>query len=317
MHRVGLDSRDYMTEGEGDGSSSVRALAGLSATTQLIIINAFVFLIWQLWHRSAFLYDHFLISPDGLVEQHRVWTLVTHAFSHRELWHLLWNMLFLYLFGRDLEQAYGKRAVVVVYLAGAVAGGATQVAFDMHRGWMTLPAQGASAAVMAIIAATTLSFPNRRVLIWGMVPAPLWALAALFLVVDLVGLVRELRGELTTTGHVGHLGGALAGALLYKLVDLRAFGPSSARAGRSSTGWLTSLWRRRRFRVLPPLRDAAPTAPRHDDAPAHDEGSRRIDPAVEERVDELLRKINREGLQSLTSEEKAFLEEASTQYRAK
>ncbi len=321
MQRVGLDSRDYMTEGEGDGGSSVRLWSGLSATARLIIINVVVFLAWQIWPRSTLLYDHLMVSPDGLLEHGRVWTLVTYSFSQRELWHLFWNMVFLYWFGSDLEQVYGRRNLAVVYLVGAVGGALAQVAFNVHQGWLTRPMLGASASVMAVVVATTLLFPTRRVLIWGVIPAPLWALAAVYLLVDVFGFARELGGAFSRVGHVGHLGGAVAGAL-FKVLDLRPFrggpAPASARGGRSVVSWLSTAWRRRRIRVLPPLRDEAPPPARarddEDVAPTLDP-AKRIDPAVEERVDELLRKINREGLQSLTNEEKAFLERASTQYR--
>lgn len=324
MQPVGLDSRDYMNDGEGDGTSSAGLLAGLSATAQLIIINVVVFLLWQIWPRSTLLYDHFMVSPDGLLEQHRVWTLVTYSFSQRELWHLFWNMVFLYWFGKDLEQVYGKRNLAVIYVVGAVGGAVAQVAFNIHQGWLARPMLGASASVMAVVVATTLLFPTRRVLIWGVIPAPLWALAAVYLLVDVLGFARELGGAFSRVGHVGHLGGALAGAL-FKLLDLRPFrsGPAlpSKRGGGSALGWLTTAWRRRRLRVLPPLRDEAPSPELRrdgdDDVPPALDPAKRIDPAVEERVDELLRKINREGLQSLTNEEKAFLERASTQYRAK
>lgn len=320
MQRVGLDSRDYMTEGEGDGTSSAGLLAGLSATAQLIIINIGIFLLWQIWPRSTLLYDHFMVSPDGLLEQHRVWTLVTYSFSQRELWHLFWNMVFLYWFGKDLEQVYGRRNLAVIYVVGAVGGAVAQVAFNVHQGWLARPMLGASASVMAVVVATTLLFPTRRVLIWGVIPSPLWVLAAVYLLVDVLGFARELGGAFSRVGHVGHLGGALAGAV-FKLLDLRPFrsGPAlaSKRAG-SALGWLTTAWRRRRIRVLPPVRDEAPPpAARRDadDVPPALDPAKRIDPAIEERVDEILRKINREGLQSLTTEEKAFLERASTQYR--
>lgn len=323
MLHVGLDSRDYMNDDEGDGGSSAGLLTGLSATAQLIVLNVVLFLVWQIWPRSTFLYDHFMVSPEGLLEHTRVWTLVTYAFSQRELWHLFWNMVFLYWFGKDLEQVYGKRNLAAVYVVGAVGGAAAQVAFNVHQGWMTRPMLGSSASVMAVVVATTLLFPTRRVLIWGVIPSPLWVLAAVYLLVDVFGFARELGGAFSRVGHVGHLGGALAGAI-FKLLDLRPFrsGPPlpGGGGGRSAIGWLTTAWRRRRLRVLPPLRDdpPAPSARRRDDddAPALDPASAgRIDPAIEERVDELLRKINREGLQSLSEEEKAFLAQASTKYR--
>ncbi|MCO5171687.1 MAG: rhomboid family intramembrane serine protease [Planctomycetes bacterium] len=310
---MGLDDRDYMTQ-DGAGSSTTDLLRRLPAAGQLIILNLLVFLAWHLFHRSGVMLDHFMVDAEGL-RSGRVWTLVTYAFSHREPWHLFWNMLFLYWFGGDLEAVWGKRNLWAIYLVGAVGGAAAQVAFNLHQG-TARPMLGASASVMAIVVATTLMFPTRRLMIWGVIPTPMWVLAALYLLVDVFGLAREMTGAFSRVGHAGHLGGAVAGAL-FQVLDLRPFRRGQpAPRGRQSAGpltWLATAWRRRRLRVLPPLpREERAVEPAPVD-PAHD--ARRVDPAVEARVDELLRKINAEGLQSLTNEEKAFLERASTQYR--
>lgn len=316
---VGLDSRDYMNQDEGDGASS-GLLGGLSATWKLILINLVVWLAWQIWPRSTLLYDHFMVSPDGLLEQHRLWTVFTYSFSQRELWHLFWNMLFLHWFGSDLEQVYGRKNVYVVYLVGALGGALAQVAFSLYQGDATRPMLGASASVMGIVICTTLLFPTRKIMIWGVVPSPLWALAAVYVAVDVLGLAKELQGSFSRVGHAGHLGGAVAGAL-FKLLDLRPFRrqglPGARRAGGASGGpftWLKTAWRRRHIRVLPPLRDEEQHV-RIVDEPPPAPVDTRIDPELEARVDDLLRKINAEGLQSLSPEEKAFLEKASARYK--
>lgn len=309
-----------MNKDEGDGASA--GLLGLSTTTKLIIINLVVWLAWQVWPRSTFLYDHFMVSPDGLLDHHRLWTVFTYSFSQRELWHLFWNMLFLHWFGSDLEQVYGRKNMVAVYLVGAVGGALAQVAFSLNQGTPERPMLGASASVMAVVVCTTLLFPSRKVLIWGVIPSPLWALAAVYLAVDVLGLAKELQGSFSRVGHAGHLGGALSGAL-FKLFDLRPFRGQGATTPRRATGgggggpftWLTTAWRRRRIRVLPPLREREEQHVTIVDEPTPPSTATRIDPELEARVDDLLRKINAEGLQSLSAEEKAFLEQASSRYK--
>lgn len=318
MWPVGLDDRDYMSH-EGGGSSTTDLLRRLPAAGQLIILNLLVFLAWHLFHRSGVMFDHFMVDAEGL-RSGRIWTLVTYAFSHREPWHLFWNMLFLYWFGGDLEAVYGKRNLWAIYLVGAVGGAAAQVAFNLQQGAAARPMLGASASVMAIVVAATLMFPTRRLMIWGVIPTPMWVLAAIYLLVDVFGLAREIAGAFSRVGHAGHLGGAVAGAL-FKVLDLRPFRRGQARPRAAAAGgpltWLATAWRRRRLRVLPPLprEERAPARPAEEPVVVDPNDPRRIDPAVEARVDELLRKINADGLQSLTSEEKAFLERASTQYR--
>jgi membrane associated rhomboid family serine protease len=318
---VGLDSRDYMNEDAGAGPSR-GLLSNISVSNQLILVNVVVWLAWQVWRRGDFLHDHFMVSAQGVLDGHRVWTLLTYAVSHIEPFHLLVNMLFLYWFGNDLERVVGRRNLGLIYVVGAIAGAAAQLAFNVRQLELrATPMLGASAAVMAIVLTTTLLTPWKRVLIWGVIPAPLWTLAAVFVAVDLVGVARQVvdasvEHGFSRVGYAGHLGGALAG-VVFKLIDLRASPRRLAQpASATPWSWLATAWRRRKLRVLPPLRDDERAA--HADEAEHappPSALRRVDPETEARVDDLLRKINREGLDSLTVEEKRFLEHASSQYR--
>jgi membrane associated rhomboid family serine protease len=318
---VGLDSRDYMNDEEAGGSSGVAAIANLSSTTKLIIINVVVFLAWQLWPRSDVLDQHFMVSGEGVLDHWRFHTLITYSFSHKELWHLFWNMLFLHWFGGDLEQVYGRRNFAAIYLVAAIGGAVAQVAYNLNHEppLRATPMLGASGSVMGIVVATTLFFPTRRIYIWGIVPCPLWALAAVYVGIDVLALAREAAGAPlpSRVGHAGHLGGAVFGAL-FKTLDLRPFrGHGEVAHQQRPWAWLATAWRRRRVRVLPPLRE--PPKAREEEVddlpPPLEEQARRIDPELEAKVDDLLRKINAEGLDSLSADERAFLERASAQYR--
>ncbi|MCW8138654.1 MAG: rhomboid family intramembrane serine protease [Planctomycetota bacterium] len=258
MQPVGLDDRDYMSH-EGGGSSTTDLLRRVPAAGQLIIINVLVFLAWHLFHRSGVMFDHFMVDADGL-RSGRVWTLVTYAFSHREPWHLFWNMLFLYWFGGDLEAVWGKRNLWAIYLVGAVGGAAAQVAFNLQQGAAARPMLGASASVMAIVVAATLMFPTRRLMIWGVIPTPMWVLAAIYLLVDVFGLAREIAGAFSRVGHAGHLGGAVAGALFRCSTCARSAAAEPPRAWRPAAAHLAGD-RLAAARLLPPL-------PREEQAPA-------------------------------------------------
>lgn len=276
-----------------------RALAGWWATApfshRLIALNIVVWLLWQLPGLWPFMHANFTVSYTGLFAEWRAWTVLTSAFSHQGLWHLLWNMLYLHWFGPDLEQVYGRRNFLLLYLHGAVVASLAHVAWE--RGWgRDVPALGASGAVMAVVVVTALFFPQRTILFMMFIPVPLWLLACFKLLGDLTGLASGGAG----VAHAGHLGGAAAG-FLFKALDLRLFASPGQLEDDDGPRWpglgalLRRLWPRRAAVV-------AREGPRVD-----------ADTALQ--VDELLRKIGRDGMSSLTPEELAFLHAASERYR--
>lgn len=285
---MGLEGRDYMRDDAGS-----RALAGSWATlplsVKLIALNLVAFLLWQLTPLQPFLLQHAAISGEALTAG-RVWTLLTAAFSHIGLWHLLWNMLFLYWFGPDLEQLYGRRNFLVLYLGGALVASLAHAAWGLGVG-PDVPGIGASGAVMAIVVVTALLFPQRTILLMFVIPVPLWLLACIKLLGDVSGLASGGSG----IAHAAHLGGAAAG-LAFKLLDLRLFASPGQEEARAPLRRLIAGLR-------PSPRAPQPPRPRVD-----------ADTALQ--VDELLRKIHRDGIDSLSAEEREFLEGASARYRS-
>lgn len=312
---MGLDSRDYMQDEDGGTARAARGwFATLSATGWLILINVVVFVLWQVFPPSAHgaglgpLEPIFTVSADGLLRHGRVWTLVTHAFSHSGLFHLAFNMLFLHWLGRDLEVIYGRRNVVALYVVAGAAGGLAQVAWASWRQEGHLPLLGASGAIMAIAVVATLFFPRREIRLWGIVPLPLWLMTTLFVAIDLLGATRETQGVISGTGYAAHLGGAALG-FVWQRLDLRPF----RRDGEGPPGLLGRLQA-----LAPVARSAGARATRPLDDVGLDEGTEavgRVDAATAARVDSLLQKIHEQGMPSLTADERAFLDEASTKYR--
>lgn len=181
----------------------------------LIVANVVVFFLWsQARSVPAFgvlLSEHFLVSAESLVGL-RLWTVVTYAFSHIDFRHLLFNMLALYFFGRDIAQTYGSRALLELYVWGAVAGGVA------HAAWTGLtgdgsPALGASGSVMAISAAFALVWPNRTILLNFFIPVPAWVLVVGYVALGITGAV----GGGGNVAHAAHLGGLAAGAALWAM----------------------------------------------------------------------------------------------------
>ncbi len=290
---MGLYDRDYM----GDAPRFRLAFwRGRSLTWWLIVTNVTIFVLWQFRTLSptlgAVLSQQFTVSTIGIVEHFRVHTLLTHAFSHMDPWHLLFNMLFVWWFGRELEDLYGVWDYAALYLGSAVVAGIGHVLLKSAIGAPQVPALGASGAVMGVVVVYAFLYPNRQIYIWGILPLTIKWAAILYVAMDLMGVVGGGSG----VAHAAHLGGALTGLLFYRF-DLRPFGPAGPR-GR---------WPFRRSAPRAPRRTQAEVEPPRLEPPP--------DPAVSARVDALLDKISREGLPSLTEEERSFLHEASRKYR--
>ena len=96
-----------------------------------------------------------------MVYQGQVWRLLTHAFCHDRygVFHILFNMLFLYWFGCTLESMYGSREFLLFYLAAAVFAGLAFVGLDLYTG-SRIPGIGASGAVMAVTMLYAMHFPR-------------------------------------------------------------------------------------------------------------------------------------------------------------
>lgn len=174
---------------------------------------------------------HGAVSIEGL-RAGRLWTVLTAAFSHQDLWHLGGNMLGLYFFGRDVGRLFGGKRLLALYLAGAAAGSLAHCGWYFYQAcktgqgrygrasWFgfTPSALGASAAVNAIVVVDILLAPTRTVLLYGILPMPAALLGALWLYQDVSGTL----GGHSHIAHAGHLGGAAIG-LAFFLAFRRGF----------------------------------------------------------------------------------------------
>ena len=241
--------------------------------------------------------SNFTVSLGGLAE-FRGWTLIAYAFSHSDVLHILFNMLFLWVFGRLVEERYGPRNLTFLYLVAGLVAALLHLAVEAGR-QVDIPMLGASGSVMGLTVVAAFLHPNLPIYIWGILPIKLKWLAVLFIVVDLAGMANQVGDPVA---HSAHLGGALMGLLFYKL-DLRPFDRPGRR---DALQRLRDLFRRKpelRIVARPVRREGSAVTPSAPD----------IDTAA--RVDELLAKIHRAGLHSLSEEERRFLEEASQKYR--
>src|SRR5258708_84372 len=155
-----------------------------------------------------------------------VWRLVTCGFLHSTdsnngIFHILFNMLFLWLVGRELEERHGGREFLAFYLVALVV---SSLAF---MGWASLklantsmdsPCMGASGAVTAALVLFIFHAPHRRILFFFVIPMPIWVLGVMWVGFDFLALVSPDAAK-SDTGHrvafAAHLGGAAFGALYF------------------------------------------------------------------------------------------------------
>jgi membrane associated rhomboid family serine protease len=179
-------------------------------TRNLLIANFVVFLAEMAVGDAAI--TPFALWPLG--SQFAPWQLVTYAFLHAGVTHILFNMLGLYSFGADLERVWGGRRFLVFYFTCAITAGLTQLVFSAVTGAM-YPTVGASGAVFGLLLAFAMFFPQRRVLL--LFP-PIPMRAPIFAVVyGVIELFLGVTGTQEGVAHFAHLGGMLGGFVLIKL----------------------------------------------------------------------------------------------------
>lgn len=174
------------------------------------IIGAMWVLQWLvLFTAPQMLRTLFVIQPDFYL---RPWTLVTNIFSHdmTGFTHILFNGLFLFFFGTSVERLIGTRRFTWLFLGTGIVAGVAQVmlANAIAPPDTVVGAWGASGALQGIVGTLVILAPRLTVYVFGIVPAPLWAFAGLFVLLDVMGMLNPGSG----VGHAAHLSGFAIGA---------------------------------------------------------------------------------------------------------
>jgi membrane associated rhomboid family serine protease len=153
------------------------------------------------------------LSGEGLARG-RWWTVVTHLFVHANLLHLAVNVFGLWFMGPEVETMLGRARFLVLYLVSGIAGGLLQTVFSSPQSELV----GASGAVCGVLLSFTTAYPEMplRALLFFILPVSMRArtLGRGLIVFSALCAALKLFPQL---GHLAHLGGAVAGALLTKL----------------------------------------------------------------------------------------------------
>lgn len=241
----------------------------------------------------------------------RPWTLVTYGFVHLSPFHLLGNLLVLFFFGPRLEEHWGGREFIKLYLIAVVAGAlASFLLFPLApAGWII----GASAGTLGLLTAYGMLWPDEEVHIWGIFPVKVkW----LVIGIAVLNLWSAVGGGGRGVAVLAHLGGMLAAFLWLKSPWApKGWGylppkPRENRSGRSPGTALVSWMGKKQGGGSKP----APVASSRP--PVAATRSRQAERELLEDVDRILDKISEQGIASLTAEERKRLDEVSRQRRS-
>ena len=249
------------------------------------------------------------------------WTIVSYMFVHAGLWHLAFNMLTLWMFGPRIEHLWGARSFTYFYLWCGIGGAIAHMLLEGSAGLV-----GASAAIMGVLLAYALRWPDEEVYIFGVIPMKTRWLVVWLALINLAMGISATKGD-SSIGWFAHLGGLAFG---YIYLRVSSFGgldnfrrwvspvpdepddsfravPRRSPRNRDRTGRpevIDEIVAKSNAVAARPARSALLTRP-DDDSPS---------PSAD-RLDMVLDKISKQGIESLSSEEQQILEEMSRRLR--
>ncbi len=230
---MGFQDRDYNREPYNDNGYRPRRGGGMSVTMRLVILN---FILWLanglLFSESSQLTGLLAMNVNTLWHPAYWWKFVTYGFAHSpsSLWHIVGNMITLIMFGygmmlgigpggfglvrgENVENRLGKLEFLVFYLLTIIVGGVVFCVVNLDAPRST--ALGASGGCVGVVILYALLYPTKTLLLYGILPVPMWALGIFFVLLDVQGASGGGGG----VAYSIHLAGA-AFALFYYFVFL-------------------------------------------------------------------------------------------------
>ena len=279
-----------------------------SNLTRLIYINIAVFVLMTIVAVAGFLMNNPEIADKALdifsvpaslnALLLRPWTLITYMFTHKDIWHILFNMLWLYSFGRIFLEYLDQRKLVAVYLLGGICGAIVYIisfnVFPAFSGVVTdSVAIGASASVMAVVIAISTYVPDYTVqlFIFGRIKIKYLALA-IFVLTSIMDF------SVNSGGKLAHIGGALFGYLY--ILNLRR-GHDIGKGFNKIIDFFATLFKpRKKLKVT-----------HKKVANEYEYNMTKVE--HQKKINQILDKISKGGYDSLTKEEKETLFKESQQ----
>jgi membrane associated rhomboid family serine protease len=243
---------------------------------RLLIINVVVFAVsFIIRPLGEFFFTWFSVYPASLGTSLQLWRIITYQFLHSTsgFGHIFWNMLILFFFGPMLERLWGSRKFLIFYLVCGAAGGVLYPLLALV-GWLRVaPLIGASGAILGMLTAGAILFPNMRVLVMFIFPVKLRVLAVILALISILTLLRPEQFA-NAGGEAAHLAGMAAGAIYVLSENWRAKFKLKIQTDR----WQKNIATERNLQL---------------------------------ELDRILQKVHDSGIHSLTSKEKKILRQAT------
>ena len=281
-----------------------------NALTWLIIINAVMF-VTLLFTRVIFqmsnagdlqtfqtqIINWFALPGDASKILSRPWTVISYMFSHDNIWYFISSLLWLWCFGYILQDLAGNTKLFPIYLYGGIAGAAAFLLSanflpGLHKDLQSFSMMGAATSIVAVAIATTVLSPNYRIFPMLNGGIPLWVVTLVFVAVDFSTI-----GITNSAVAISHLASGCTGFLFI----------SQVKKGRDPGAWM--------FAVSNWVNNLFNPEQKHKDEQFYYKATRKpfekTPHITQQKLDEILDKINSQGYHFLTDEEKEFLKKAS------
>lgn len=280
-----------------------------TVTEKLIAVNVLVFLLFYLFRTLAFLFNlpsefllgWFVFPKEPAEFLFKPWSIITYAFMHSGIWHILSNMLILYFSGIYFLNYFSPKKLLNFYFLGAIFGALIYMLsynlFPAFAGVGTSYLMGASAAVMAVLVGIATHIPHMRVRLLLIGSIKLWWIAAFLVILDVIQIPMSNAG-----GHLAHLGGAAFG---YVYAQQLKKGNDIAGGFEKVIDWFSSIFTGSVSSSV--RRSNLKTVHRRKKTSTSSYKRGRNKKAEQEKVDAILDKISKSGYDSLSKEEKDYL----------
>ena len=191
------------------GQMSYKPRFFTDAIKTLISINILIFLLQTISKSEQLFFNVFGLVPKMVWSELMLWQPFTYIFFHGDIWHVLINMFVLWMFGTELENVWGKKNFLMFYFITGIGSGLVTMIFGLYS---IIPIVGASGAVYGVLIAYGLTYPNRTVYLYGIIP-----IKSIWFVIG-IGVIAFFSSfnNVTQVSHLTHLSGMVIGYILLK-----------------------------------------------------------------------------------------------------